>query len=219
MFSSNKFRQGQDKNCHFSLLFGWVSFRFVGCSHLASLWLQCCFNWHLVIKKEANLAFLRTVSSVYFSDSFRMLLREMNRVLWCPCPSPHAHHHLYWSKTSVLMMVFKNTSFLCVPDQEHMKIGEHRQDFPENPLHYSVLLSWWVAAVAVGKHRGTSVTVTGPHPVPLAGEDPQQCDQRPWLSGSDGLLPPRNRCFFWGKNRIKLVIFLLRQNFLAFTFK
>lgn len=75
--------------------------------------LQCHFNWHLVIKKEeTKLAFLRTVSSMYFFGSFRMLLREMSGVLLWPSPSPRAHPHLYTWNRSILMMVFEKTNFL-----------------------------------------------------------------------------------------------------------
>ena len=143
---------------------------------------------------------------MYFSDSFRMLLEERNRALWCPCPSPHTPC-LYRSNISILMMVFRNANFLCVLNWEHMKTGEHGKAFGENALYYSLLLSWSVAAVPLGKRRGTCVTVTGPDPVPRAGEDPQQCDQRPSFSGSDGLLPPRNHLFFWGKTELNLWFF------------
>lgn len=133
MFSSNKFRQGQDKKSHFPLPRSWVSFKFVGFSHLGSLWLQCPFNWHLVIKKEeTKLTFLRTVSSMYFSDSFRMLLREMNRVLLCPCPSPYAHPHLYRCNISILMMVFEKTNFLCALNLRTYENWGTRKDFSEN---------------------------------------------------------------------------------------
>lgn len=43
-------------------------------------------------------------------------------------------------------------------------------------------------------------------------------DQPTLLSGSDGLLPPRNHLGFWGI-RTELAIDLLRQNFLAFTLR
>lgn len=91
------------------------SLKFMGFSRLALLWLQCHFNWHLVIKEEeTKLPFLRTISSMYFPDSFRMLPGGTNRVLLCPCPSPRAHPLLYRPNTSVLMIFFKTkTNFLC----------------------------------------------------------------------------------------------------------
>lgn len=170
---------------------------------MSSWWLQSPFNWHLNKKKPRRVA-----ENVLFWH-LGWYLEKWSRVFLHPCPCPHAQPPFYRSNQSIIDDFPKSFPASSGPwTKDRQDLGSTGKVLVRTLLvsHFSEL-SWGSPTVRVW----LSLPLQEMPPVP------------PLLSGSDGLLPPRNHLFFWGKKKkinrmIKLVIFCSGRTFLAFPF-